>query len=116
MTDEVWKYFCARYRKCDFCVVPYHWPDFKSKADVDKWIQFMEKLSDFEDEPEEETQSESGYHVCPGGGVIFIDPPRRPDAEMVRGIEEMAKFYLRKYGKKTHTTDEEERQCQSPTK
>lgn len=110
MTDEVWKYFRERYRKCDFCVVPYHWPDFKSKADVDKWIQFMEKLSDFEDEPEEETQSESGYNVCPGGGVIFIDPPRRPDAEMVRGIEEMAKFYLRKYGKKTPTTDEEERQ------
>jgi len=46
--------------------------------------------------------------VCPGGGVIFIAPPRRPDAEMVRGIEEVAEFYLRKYGKKPHTTDEEE--------
>lgn len=54
MTDEVWKYFWERYRKCDFRVVPYHWPDFKSKEDVDKWIQFMEKLSDFEDDPEEE--------------------------------------------------------------
>ena len=57
-----------------------------------------------------EQTTESGYNVCPSGGVIFIDPPRRLDAEMVRGIEEMAKFYLRKYGKKTHTTDEEERQ------
>ena len=55
----------------------------------------------------EEMQSESGYHVCPGGGVIFIDPPRRPDAEMVRGIEEVAKVYLRKYGEKARTTDEE---------
>ena len=54
MTDEVWKYFLERYRKCDFRVVPGHWPDFKSKEDVDKWIQFMEKLSDFEDDPEEE--------------------------------------------------------------
>ena len=111
MTDEVWKYFWARYRKCDFRVVPYHWPDFKNKADVDKWIQFMEKLSDFEDEPEEEeTPPENGCNVCPSGGVIFIDPPRRLDAEMVRSIKEMAESYLRKYGKKAHTTDEEERQ------
>ena len=72
----------------------------------------MEKLSDFEDEPEEaeETQPESGCNVCPGSGVVFIDPPRRLDAETLRGIEEMAEFYLRKYGKKPHTTDEDERQ------
>ena len=60
MTDEVWKYFFEQYRKCDFRVVPYHWPDFKSKEDVDKWIQFMEKLSDFEDEPEEDMQHDLG--------------------------------------------------------
>ena len=36
--------------------------------------------------------TESGCNVCPGGGVVFIDPPRRLDAEMVRGIEEMAEF------------------------
>ena len=57
-----------------------------------------------------EQTTKSGCNVCPGGGVVFIDPPRRLDAEMVRGIEEMAEFYLCKYGKKTHTTDEEERQ------
>ena len=56
-----------------------------------------------------EQTTESGCNVCPGGGVIYIDPSRRLDAEMVRGIEEMAEFYLRKYGKKAHTTDEEER-------
>ena len=54
-----------------------------------------------------EQTTESGCNTCPGGGVIYIDPPRRLDAEMVRGIEEMAEFYLRKYGKKTHTTEEE---------
>ena len=108
MTDEVWKYFWEKYRKCDFRVVPGHWPNFKSKEDVDKWIQSNEKLSDaiFEDESEEETQDEC--YVCPGGGIVFIDPPRRLDAELLRGIEEMAEFYLRKYGKKTHTTEEEE--------
>ena len=107
MTDEVWKYFWEKYRKCDFRVVPYHWPDFKSKEDVDKWIQSNEKLSDaiFEDESEEEAQDEC--HVCPSGGIVFIDLPRRLDAELLRGIEEMAEFYLRKYGKKTHTTEEE---------
>ena len=57
MTDEVWKYFLERYRKCDFRVVPGHCPDFKSKEDVDKWIQFMEKLSNFEDEPEEKDET-----------------------------------------------------------
>jgi len=56
----------------------------------------------------EEMQPESGCNVCPGGGVVFIDPPRWLDAEMLRGIEEMAESYLRKYGKKAHTTDEEE--------
>ena len=107
MTDEVWKYFLGKYRKCDFRVVPGHWPDFKSKEDVDKWIQSNEKLlyAIFEDESEEETQDEC--NVCPGGSVVFIDPPRRLDAEMVRSIEEMAEFYLRKYVKKTRTTEEE---------
>lgn len=47
----------------------------------------------------EETQLENGCNVCPSGGVVFIDPPRRLDAEAMRGIEEMAEFYLRKYGK-----------------
>lgn len=55
-----------------------------------------------------EQTTESGYNVCPSGGVVFIDPPRRLDAELLRGIEEKAEFYLRKYGKKNHTTEEEE--------
>lgn len=54
-----------------------------------------------------EQTTESGCNVCPSGGVVFIDPPRRLDAEALRGIEKMAEFYLRKYGKKSHTTDEE---------
>ena len=59
-----------------------------------------------------EQTTESGYNVCPSGGIAFIDPPRRLDAEALRGIEKMAEFYLRKYGKKPHTTDEEERNAQ----
>lgn len=55
-----------------------------------------------------EQTTESGYNVCPSGGIAFIDPPRRLDAELLPGIEEMAEFYLRKYGKKNHTTEEEE--------
>ena len=54
-----------------------------------------------------EQTTERGYNVCPSGGIVFIDPPRRLDAEMVRSIEEMAEFYLRKYVKKTRTTEEE---------
>ena len=62
MTDDVSQYFCEQYRKCDFRVVPYHWPDFKSKEDVDKWILSNEKLSDaiFEDDPEEDMQHDLG--------------------------------------------------------
>ena len=62
MTDDVSQYFCEQYRKCDFRVVPYHWPDFKSKEDVDKWIQSHEKLSDaiFKDESEEDMQHDLG--------------------------------------------------------
>ena len=58
-----------------------------------------------------EQTTESGCNVCLGGGVVFIDPPRRLDAETLRGIEEMAEFYLRKYGKKRRTADEEGTQC-----
>ena len=57
-----------------------------------------------------EQTTEKGCNVCPSGGIVFIDPPRRLDAELLRGIEEMAEFYLRKYGKTAHTTDEEETQ------
>ena len=80
---------------------------FQERGRCGQWIQSNEKLSDaiFEDEPEEETQDEC--HGCPGGGIVFVDLPHRLDAELLRGIEEMAEFYLRKYGKKTHTTEEE---------
>ena len=38
MTKEVEEYFFERYEKCGFRVVPGHWPDFKSKEEVDKWF------------------------------------------------------------------------------
>lgn len=54
MTDEVWRYFIGQYEKCSFRVVPGHWPDFKSKEDVDKWIQVSEKISNVLFEEEEQ--------------------------------------------------------------
>ena len=47
MTDEVWKYFLKKYEKAGFRVVPGHWPDFKSKEDVDRWIHLMEEMGRF---------------------------------------------------------------------
>lgn len=41
---EIEKYFFEKYEKANFRVVPGHWPDFKSKAQVDIWIQFMEDV------------------------------------------------------------------------
>ena len=44
MTDEIYKYFMKKYEDCDFQVVPWHWPDFKSQREVDIWIDNMSKL------------------------------------------------------------------------
>ena len=41
MTNEVQKYFLAKYQKASFRVVPGHWPDFESKEQVDEWIHGM---------------------------------------------------------------------------
>ena len=45
MTDEVKKYFMEQYEKSDIRVVPGHWPDFKSKEEVDKWLNLMESMA-----------------------------------------------------------------------
>lgn len=44
VTEEIQKYFFEQYQKASFRVVPGHWPNFKTKEDVDKWIKQMEKL------------------------------------------------------------------------
>ena len=40
MTDEIKAYFAEQYQEAKFRVVPGHWPDFKSKEEVEQWIKF----------------------------------------------------------------------------
>lgn len=42
--DEVREYFHQEYKNINVEVVPGHWPNFKTKEEVDKWIQFMTKV------------------------------------------------------------------------
>ncbi|MCK9470703.1 MAG: hypothetical protein M0Q88_02990 [Bacilli bacterium] len=42
--EEARLYFIEEYQKQDFRVVPGHWPDFATKEDVDKWIDFQNKV------------------------------------------------------------------------
>lgn len=42
--DEVTAYFFERYEKASFRVVPEHWPDFKTKEEVDEYIDTTEKI------------------------------------------------------------------------
>jgi hypothetical protein len=44
MTNELKKYFFEQCKKNDIKVVPGHWPDFKTKEDVDKWINLMTSM------------------------------------------------------------------------
>lgn len=45
MEDDVRKYFEEQYKKSKIRVVPGHWPDFKSKKEVDEWIAAGEQMS-----------------------------------------------------------------------
>jgi L-arabinose isomerase len=44
MEKEIEQYFMEKYKKASFRMVPGHWPDFKTKEEVDKWIDFMESM------------------------------------------------------------------------
>lgn len=46
VNDDVMQYFFERYENCGFKVLVGHWPDFKSKEEVDEWIKFTDKLFD----------------------------------------------------------------------
>lgn len=41
---EVMAYFRKRYSEAPFSVVPGHWPDFKTKQDVDDYIDATLKI------------------------------------------------------------------------
>lgn len=44
MTKEIEKYFLDRYKQQEYRVLPGHWPDFKSKQEVDEWIETLNKV------------------------------------------------------------------------
>lgn len=41
MDKEVEQYFYEKYKKSKIKVVPGHWPNFKTKEEVDKWFKFL---------------------------------------------------------------------------
>jgi len=41
---DVMAYFLEKYEKANFRVVPGHWPNFKTKEEVDEYIDANEKL------------------------------------------------------------------------
>jgi len=45
--EEAQKYFFKKYQQANIRVVPGHWPDFKSKEEVDSWFESMENLYNF---------------------------------------------------------------------
>jgi hypothetical protein len=47
MTKEVSEYFREQDGKASFPVVPRHWPDFKSKEEVDKWLEMVQRMGYF---------------------------------------------------------------------
>lgn len=47
--DEVMEYFQKWYAKSDIRVVPGHWPNFKTKAEVDKWFEIQNMMSAYAD-------------------------------------------------------------------
>jgi len=44
VAPEIEEYFKEQYEKSGIRVAPGHWPEMKTKADVDDWIRTMEKV------------------------------------------------------------------------
>lgn len=42
--DDVREYFYQEYAKSNIKVTPGHWPNFKSRKEVDEWINHLQKL------------------------------------------------------------------------
>ncbi len=42
IAPEIEDYFIEQYEKCEIKVVGGHWPEMKTKEDVDKWIKNLE--------------------------------------------------------------------------
>lgn len=41
VAPEIEDYFVEQYKKTGIRVVPGHWPEMKTKEDVDRWINFL---------------------------------------------------------------------------
>lgn len=39
MNGDLKKYFFTRYQAANFRVIPGQWPDFKSKEEIDEWLE-----------------------------------------------------------------------------
>jgi hypothetical protein len=44
MTNDVKSYFFKKYKNSHIRVVPGHWPDFKSKKEVNNWFLLLESM------------------------------------------------------------------------
>lgn len=44
VAPEIEDYFMEQYNKANFKVVPGHWPEMKTKKDVDDWIKKTENI------------------------------------------------------------------------
>lgn len=54
VAPEIEGYFIEQYEKAGFTIVPGHWPDMKTKEDVDRWVSVIKKALDFAWKPKED--------------------------------------------------------------
>ncbi len=47
IAPEIEDYFEEQYENCGIKVVPGHWPEMKTKEDVDKWISGLKMIAGF---------------------------------------------------------------------
>jgi len=47
MDKDVEEYFCEQYAALGLKVVPGHWPDFKTRGEVDLFIEDMKEMAEF---------------------------------------------------------------------
>ncbi|HAQ41551.1 MAG TPA: hypothetical protein DCM73_12465 [Clostridiales bacterium] len=60
VAPEIEKYFVERYKKCGVRVVPGHWPEMKTKEDVDRWIELLKKSEEMLDVLFAEEEAQNG--------------------------------------------------------
>lgn len=96
--DEVRKYFYEEYQKINVRVTPGHYPNFKTKDEVDKWIDFMKKVEDnfrdlFNEDCKEEILSQKGdkYLLQFKSKFVGIIGSRKATKEELKASYELSK-------------------------